>query len=159
MAAALAANPASALMAEPNILHTLRAKQAEIEGYIRDTEKRLNQARADLSHVNATLRLFETKRDETTPFPVYVRMNTLFKRGEVTRLCEEALHAAPEGALDTRQLADHVMTAKGWDASDKALVVSVTRTVVVTLSERKRRNRAITLAGKRDGVNLWRLGN
>ena len=38
-------------MAEPQI-NTLEAKRQEIETYIRATEKRLAQARADLAHVN-----------------------------------------------------------------------------------------------------------
>jgi len=100
-------------MAEPQIIHTLTAKQAEIERYIQGTEKRLAQARADLAHVNSTIRLFQTKRDETTQFPVYVKLSKLFHRGELTGLCADALHAAPDGALDTRELAAAVMTAKG----------------------------------------------
>ena len=144
-------------MAEPNILHTLTAKRAEIEGYIRDTEKRLAQARADLAHVSATLRLFETKRDETTQFPVYIKLNTLFRRNELAGLCEAALQDAPEATLDTREIAAAVMAAKGWDAADKALVVSVARSVNATLSERKRRG-IVRMVGKRNGVNVWRSG-
>ncbi len=144
-------------MADPHIIHTLTAKQAEIEGYIRDTEKRLAQARADLAHVNATIRLFETQRDATTQFPAYIKLNRLFRRGELTSLCTDALHAAPEGTLDTRELAAAVMNAKGWDGADKALSVSVARNVVHTLDEARRRKRGFEKVGKRDGVNVWRV--
>src|SRR4051794_36517141 len=104
-------------MAEPHVLHSLTAKQAEIETYIRETEKRLAQARADLAHVNATIRLFETKRDETTAFPVYVKLGGLFRRNELPRLCAEALRASPEGEMDSRQIAAAVIATKGLDAS------------------------------------------
>lgn len=144
-------------MAEPQIVNTLRDKQAEIEGYIRETEKRLAQARADLAHVNSTIRLFETTRDNSTQFPVYIKLTTLFRRGELTRLCEEALQAAPEGRLTTREIAATIMAAKGWDAADKALCVSVARNVVHTLDEAARRRRGFVKAGKRAGVNVWSL--
>ena len=81
-------------MAEPNIIHALKAKRDEIARYIRDTEKRLEQARADLAHVAASIRLFETKRDETTEFPAYVRLTGFWRKGELTRLCLEALEKA-----------------------------------------------------------------
>jgi hypothetical protein len=144
-------------MAEQQIILTLRAKRAEIETYIRDTEKRLAQARADLAHVNATLRLFETTRDETTAFPVYLRLANLFQRGELIRLCKEAIAASPEGEMDTRQLAAHVVAVKGWDADDKALVVSVTHKIVHALDEASRRRGVFARARKRKGVNVWRL--
>jgi hypothetical protein len=144
-------------MADPQVLTTLRAKQAEIETYIADCEKRLGQARADLAHVNATIRLFETTRDETTQFPVYARLAKIFARGELLRLCREAIGASPDGALDTRQLAAHVMAAKGFDATDKALAVSITAKVTQTMDEAARRRRTFERAGKRSGVNVWRV--
>jgi hypothetical protein len=143
-------------MAESNILTTLRRKQAEIEKHIKDSEKRLAQARHDLAHVNATIRLFEVG-DQALQFPAYVRLSTVFKRGELMRLCQEALQAAPEGTATTRELAVWIIAHKGWDTGDKALAVSVVHSVVTTLSERKRRKGTVELLGKRGGVNLWRL--
>ena len=46
------------------------------------------------------------------------------------------------------------MAAKGCDATDKALTVSVGARLVHTLSERKRRNDDIAADRKRAGVNL-----
>jgi hypothetical protein len=144
-------------MAEPQIINTLNAKRVEIETYIRATERRLAQARADLAHVNASIRIFQTKRDETTQFPVYMKLGKMFRRNELPTLIRDALQSAPEHALDTRELALAIMAAKGWDATDKALAVSVGARVVQTLSERKRRSGDILSAGKRAGVNVWRL--
>jgi hypothetical protein len=142
-------------VADPHILSTLSAKQAEIESYIRRLEKQLDQARHDLAHVNATMRLFEVN-GERTEFPVYVQLKRLFSRGELPRLCREALEASPEGELDTRQLAAHVMAAKGWETTDRALTTSVTFRVSQTMDEHSKRTGKVRKAGKRAGVNVWR---
>jgi hypothetical protein len=142
-------------MADP-IGFRLTAKQAEIESYIRRLEKQLDQARHDLAHVNATLRLFEVN-GERTEFPVYVTLKRMFSRGELPRLCREALEASPERELDTRQLAAHVMAAKGWETTDKALTISVTHKVTHAMDELWRRTGKVRKAGKRAGVNVWTL--
>src|SRR3954451_21752508 len=46
-------------MAESPIITTLRTKRDQIEGLIAHLEDRIKEARTDLAHVNATLRLFE----------------------------------------------------------------------------------------------------
>jgi hypothetical protein len=43
-------------MAEPHVVTALRAKHAELAGEIQAAEKRLAQLRADLVHLDATLR-------------------------------------------------------------------------------------------------------
>ena len=142
-------------MADPIVVSTLNAKQAEIESYIRQLEKQLDQARHDLAHVNATLRLFEVN-GERTEFPVYVTLKRMFSRGELPRLCREAVEASPDGELDTRQLASHVMAAKGWETTDRALTTSVTFRVSQTMDEHWKRTGKVRKVGKRAGVNLWR---
>lgn len=142
-------------MAEPHVLSALKAKQAEIEHHIKDGEKRLEQARHDLAHVNATIRLFEVG-GEHQQFPAYVRLTTIFKRGELFRFCQEALQASPDGTADTRQVAAHIIAQKGWDASDRALAVSVGHSVVTTLGERFRRG-LVRKSGRRAGAVIWRL--
>src|SRR4051794_8669256 len=46
-------------MAESSTITTLRTKRDQIEGLIAHLEDRSKEARTDLAHVNATLRLFE----------------------------------------------------------------------------------------------------
>ena len=143
-------------MADPQIVGTLETKSLEIGTYIAKLEKRLAQARADLQHVNACIRLFQIG-PTTTQFPVYVKLGRLFQRNELPELIRRALRAAPDGSLDTRELALAITAAKGWDASDKALAVSVGAKLVPTLSERRRRHGDFVSVGKRDGVNVWSL--
>lgn len=142
-------------MAEPLSVSLLHKKREEIQTFIRGTEKRLAQARQDLMHVNATIRLFEVN-GLPTQFPVYVNLARMFPRGEIPKLAKECLAASCDGTADTRQIGDYIMQHKGWDATDKALVVTVRGYVVRSMYETGRRTRQFVCVGKRNGVNLWR---
>ena len=46
-------------MAEPHVMHALRHKRAELAGTLIQLEQQLVQQRADLTHIDATMRLFD----------------------------------------------------------------------------------------------------
>jgi hypothetical protein len=46
-------------MAEPHVIGALRNKRAELAGMLRQLEQQLGQQRANLAHVDATMRLFD----------------------------------------------------------------------------------------------------
>ncbi len=121
-------------MAEPQVLSTLKRKQTNIQSYIRDLEKRLTQARHDLAHVNATIRLFEIG-DGQPQFPVYASFRGLYRKGELTKLCLEALGKLPERTGTSREIAEYIIAQKGWDGSDKALRTAVARSAVSTTAK------------------------
>jgi hypothetical protein len=73
----------------------------------------VKQARRDLAHVNASLRLFVVE-DQRLQFPAYVDINRLFRRGEMYALCKKALEEAGE-PLTIRELALLVFKAKGLE--------------------------------------------
>jgi hypothetical protein len=58
-------------MAESQTLVVLRNKRDEIERVTAAYEKKIEAAKLDLAHVNATLRMFEAPEGRTE-FPVYV---------------------------------------------------------------------------------------
>ena len=60
-------------MAEIRTVTTLRSKRAEIISSIAHYEKRIAQARADLSHVNACIALFEVSGDPALFRPTSTR--------------------------------------------------------------------------------------
>jgi hypothetical protein len=138
-------------MSDPQVLVTLRGKREAIEAAIKAYEEKLDDARRDLAHVSATIRLFEVG-DRPLEFPVYMDIGRLFRPREIGKLCHAAL--ALESPLDTRELALRVMRAKGMDESDKVLRSSVAHRVVQALSMQLKR-RQIPSLGKRDGVRLW----
>ncbi len=114
-------------------------------------ETRVENARHDLAHLQATLRLFR-RCDDTAP--VYMGLTRIFRRGEVTGLALEALRASPDG-LDTRELARAVMTAKGLDVEDRVFRKSLAQSIVTLLGRLERRGR-VRCEGKRRGVKVWR---
>ena len=141
-------------MAEPLSVVMLREKRDKIRDTIAAYERRLNQAQADLAHVNATLRLFACT-DDPLDFPPYLDLTRVFRRGETTALCIAALKA--EGPLDTRELTQRVMAAKGLDTSDRVLVKAVALRIVQTLRMRSTRSGDIDGTFRRKGVCLWRV--
>jgi hypothetical protein len=139
-------------MADPQVVTTLRRKRDDIQAAIESYEAKIETAKRDLAAVNATLRLFELS-GETLQFPAYVDLGRLWKRGEIVAVCREAL--AAEGPLDTRELAVHVLRAKGMDEGDKVLRQTVAFRIVQALGIAAKRG-TIGDGGKRRGVRLWR---
>src|SRR3954447_16421641 len=105
-------------MAESPIITTLRTKRDQIEGLIAHLEDRLKEARTDLAHVNATLRLFEMDGEAPESVRSYMDLNRVFPRGELRKLCVEALEAM-QAPMSTREIAAYVIRAKGWDEDDR----------------------------------------
>jgi hypothetical protein len=62
---------------------------------IRLYEDRINQARANLAHVNAAIKIFEASVEVET-MGRYVDVYRLYKRGEQIILCKEGLASGPK---------------------------------------------------------------
>jgi hypothetical protein len=139
-------------MATENIIKTLTSKRDGIERTIATYQKRIEEARRDLSHVNATIRLFETGRTEEGAR--YVDTLRLFKRGEIWGLCKAALEK--EGPLDSRELAVRLIQHRGLDIEDTVLRKSLTLRVVQALRMQQKRGK-VQMVEKRKGRILWRI--
>jgi hypothetical protein len=138
-------------MADPHVLSTLRRKRDDIEAAIAAYEKKIEEAKRDLSAIAATIRLFELN-GEPQQFPAYADIGRLWKRGEIVTVCREAL--AKEGPLDTRELALRVIRAKGLDEGDGVLRKTVAFRIVQALSIAAKRGK-IGSAEKQRGVCVW----
>lgn len=138
-------------VADPHAITTLRRKRSEINSTIAAYEKKLAEARRDLSAVNTALRLFEPDADPKK-FPVYGEAWRRFKKGEVVKLCRAAL--AQESPLGTRELATRIMRAKGLDDRDTVLRKAFTYRIGQVLRIALRRGE-IGCNGKRGGVKIW----
>ena len=139
-------------MAEIRTVTTLRRKRIEIIGSIAQYEKRLAQARADLSHVNACIALFEVS-GEPGAVPPHVDTHRMSARGELMTLCKQALASGPE---TTKELALHVMAAKGLDTGDKVLAHAMATRLIHGLRQQLRRG-LLSGDGKVKGARLWAL--
>ena len=138
-------------MGEIRTVTTLRTKRDAIAAAIENYEKRLDQARADLAHVNAVITLFEVNDDAEMVRP-YTDIHRLYKRGEMIALCKEAL---AEGPRTTRELAIHIMKHKGLDAGDKVLAKAIAYRLIHALRMQCRRG-LIADGGKRGNVRVWK---
>jgi hypothetical protein len=141
-------------MGEPIVILALRRKRDRIEGAIANYERKIKEAQADLSHVTASLRLFELSGDPSE-FPAYIDLNRILRRGEITHICMAALRA--EGPLDTRELTSRVMAAKGLNRDDRVLAQAIALRIVQTLRMKARRGGILDGSERRKGVCVWRL--
>ena len=110
-------------MADPHVISALREKRALVAGLIEKLERKLERHRADLTHIDGVLRLFQPEHDPASikPKRTYVRRTRYFARNELSRLCMDALRAADGGLLTTDEIAGRIIATKGFDAADAAL--------------------------------------
>jgi hypothetical protein len=139
-------------MPEIRTVTTLVKKRDEIRASIRMYEKRLEQAKSDLAHVCAVLRLFEAS-GRGQDLSRYMDSYRLFKRGEPWAICAAAL---VNGPLSTKDLALELMKAKGMDLKDAVLAKTLGHRLIHSLRMQEQRKK-VCREGKRHGVAVWKL--
>lgn len=140
-------------MVEPLIIQTLKDKRGEIHGRIAAYEAQIAQAKHDLAHINATIRLFTDPEKQRARYMV---SHGFFKKGEIADICVR--HLEVDGEMTTRQLAERVMVERKLDASDTTLRNSVVFKVVQALRHAKRR-KLVRMVEKRKGMCIWAAGD
>ena len=84
-------------MAESHVVSALVSKRAEIAGFIARTKQQFSQFRADLVHLDATLRLFAPELEPKTISAKRIRQADLwFEHGELPRRVLDALRRVGE---------------------------------------------------------------
>jgi hypothetical protein len=139
-------------MTEIRTVTTLAHKRDEIRASIRMYEKKIAQARSDLAHITAVMRLFEAS-GKPQDLARYVDSYRLFARGEPWAICAAAL---VNGPLTTKDLALELMKAKGMDLGDTVLAKAIGNRLIHSLRMQEQRGR-VRRDGKRHGVSVWRL--
>lgn len=140
-------------MAEPLVIQSLKDKRAEINGRIVAYQAQIAQAKHDLAHLNATIRLFTDPEHQRARYMV---SHGFFKKGEIADICVR--HLVADGELTTRALAERVMCERKLDASDTTLRNSVVFKVVQALRHAKRR-KLVRMVEKRKGMCVWAAGD
>jgi hypothetical protein len=126
-------------MADPHVISALREKRALVAGLIEKLERKLEQHRADLTHIDGVLRLFQPDRDpdEIKAKRIY-RRTRYFARNELARLCMDALRDA--GALiTTDEIAAQVIVAKGFETADNTLRAAIRDQLLMVLRTARKR--------------------
>lgn len=140
-------------MAESLIIQSLKDKRAEIHGRITAYQAQIAQAKHDLAHINASIRLFT---DPDYQRARYMVSHGFFKKGEIADICVR--HLEVDGELTTRELAERVMIERRLDATDATLRNSVVFKVVQALRHAARRKH-VRMVEKRKGMCVWAPGD
>jgi len=140
-------------MAELHVMHALRNKRAELAGTLIRLEQQLVRQRADLTHLDATMRLFDPDIQPNEIHPKQQRAHSAwFRHGECLRLIYDELRDAPE-PVTTRELAERIMRVKAIPAADDRCRELVQKTLLGSLNRAKETIARIEIAG----VVSWRL--
>jgi hypothetical protein len=143
-------------MSEPHIVTTLRRKRAEIGGYIRDLERQIKRQRAALAHVDATIRLFAPGvNPDTIPPKRTYRRSRYFAKGELSRLCLDALRKAEGAPITAGEIARMAMSDKDLPADEGA----VTHMVLTALRRFCKRGTAVREGTSRNARWAIKGGN
>jgi hypothetical protein len=110
------------------------AKWSEIGGIIADLEERTRQARADLAHIDATLRMFDP---DTIPQQLRDKRpargrSGLFANGEISRRVRAALLDASE-PISAKSLVYQTIADKGLDPEDTPMRQAMIRSFLWAL--------------------------
>ncbi len=111
-------------MATSIIINALTTKRTEIGALIAELEHQVRQARSDLAHLDATLRLFDPDAAPAVTHAKRGRPRThrdgLFEEGEISRRCRECLRDRGE-PISAETIVRQVMADKALDLEDARL--------------------------------------
>lgn len=140
---------------QPVAVNALRNKRAEITGLIAMHERETERLRAELVHLDSTLRLFDPGTDPAVIEPLrrFPRRTEYFARGEVTRRIYDALRAAPE--VRAQDLAEAAMHDKGLPETDRAQRREFVNRFLNVMGDMKRRGK-LSKIGRAPSVK-WKI--
>jgi hypothetical protein len=142
-------------MAETHAISALRAKRAEVSGYIHDLEKKVKIWRGRLAHIDATIKIFSPEIDpEAIPPHRTYRRSGYFKKGEIARLCLDELRKADGQPIATAAIVAGIIPAKELP-DDRALGVVLTERVLIYLRVKRKAGAVIKTGTSRD--TKWAL--
>jgi hypothetical protein len=134
-------------------MHALRNKRAELAGTLIQLEQRLVRQRADLTHLDATMRLFDPDIQPNEVTPKQPRPHSAwFRHGECPRLIYDELRDAPQ-PMATRELTERIMRVKAIPADDDRCRELMQKTILGSLNRAKETIARIEIGG----VVSWRL--
>jgi hypothetical protein len=140
-------------VAQSHIIGALSNKRADLAGIVRQLEQQLVQQRANLAHLDATMRLFDPEIQPKDIRPKQQRVrNAWFRPGECLRLIYDELREAAQ-PLTTRELAERIMRLKAMPANDDRRRELVQKTLLGSLNRTKETIARVEIAG----AVSWRL--
>src|ERR1700739_2414702 len=144
-------------MADLHVISALREKRALVAGLIEKLGRKLEQHRADLTHIDGVLRLFQPDRDPGEIKPKRTYAARYFARNELSRLVIDALRAADGALMTTDTIAGRIIEAKSFDAAAPALR-KVTGAQALALLRSFRKRGMVEQVGLGRGVG-WKMAS
>jgi hypothetical protein len=148
-------------MAESHVVSALRDKRGEISGEIVAAERRINDLRASLVHVDATLKLFAGR--DINPEAILSRLPKAkpllaqpMSRGDLTKAILDAVRRAGD-SVTTNEVTEAVAVALDIAANDADRMRRLRERVESTLY--RQRNRGILTTVKDGSRTLWRVAD
>jgi hypothetical protein len=122
-------------MTNTMIITRLRTKRGEIFEALECLGRQVEQHRADLTHLDATIRLFDPDAEVAAPGPQgrARKRNDWFRPGECRRRIHDVLRDAV-APMTTRAIVEAVMTAKTLPAGDSRARELIHKTVLGSLN-------------------------
>jgi hypothetical protein len=139
-------------MEELQIIGGLRDKRAELVGIVGRLEQQLADHRVSLTHLDATMRLFDPELLLAVPDLQPRERASWFRPGECLRTIYDVLREAPQ-PLTTRDVARGVIAAKGITIADDRAQALLQKTTLASLSRAKSTVERVEV----DGVVSWRV--
>jgi hypothetical protein len=142
-------------MTESRTAKTLRD---EITRAIINYENKIAQAKVDLAHINAAIRMFEIGDEgigQAKNVAPYLDIARMFKRGEMVAIAKAAL---ANGPMNTGQLSALALNAKGLDASDNILAKAISYRLIHALRIQARTGKIVAM-GREKAARVWRLAD
>ena len=141
------------VMSEPSVISSLREKRLEVTGILEGLERQANARRADLAHLDATIRLFDPDNILVAVQPVRRRRrNDWFRPGECRRKIHDVLREATK-PMTTREIVEKIMAARNLSSDDARARELIHKTVLGSL------NRAMDTIERTQaaGSAVWRV--
>ncbi len=139
-------------MGELTVLVGLRDKRSELIGLVSRLEQQLADHRISLTHLDATMRLFDPDLDLPDASLQQRERVSWFRPGECLRTIYDVLREAPQ-PLTTRDIAGRVIAAKGIAIADDRTQALIQKTILASLSRAKTTMERL----EADGLVSWRV--
>jgi hypothetical protein len=140
-------------MAEQNVISALQSKRAELADMLRQLEQQRVQQQTNLTHLEATMRLFDPNIQPEESRPGQQRTRSVwFRQGECLRLIYDQLRDATQ-PVTTRALAERIMRVKAMPTTDDHHREMIQKTLLGSLNRAKETIARVESAG----VVSWQL--
>src|SRR4051812_46781955 len=128
-------------MSTSPVINALIEKRAELAGYLADLERRAIQCRADLVHLDSTLRMFKPdfEPDGIAPKAPAPRRSQYFPKGGISRFCLDTLRRAKGVPISAHDIAARAMRERGLNLDDARLKADFVRRVQWSLNSIRKR--------------------